>query len=446
MQGKWTAYQYWLLAAILIGCSIFSLVSLIHNPPSLNTGDADQWWNLARNIADGKGYTNCVPNYFPFCKPGDLTAAREPAPVFLFAIIIRFAHDSLWAGTSAMLVLHLATTVGLFFLTRRLTHSHLSESMSVALALIAAALWAMYIPVNDILHEISGELLATCSVVWATYLVYDLRPDGRNRRWAIAGALFALSALSRSSMLILGLVIVGTIFLQRWIERSNTGQRAKQLFAAPLACLAAMALLYAPWLARNSIAFNHLIAGSTLTGYNLFRQNNTLAQDTPPLFVGPEASQAVTALIARRTDLSGKESEAEMDVVYRSEALNIIRAHPTGYLLLSAARFIPLWFDYGVEQAYGNPYDWDEQLVAVENAIILLLMVIGWLAAKRIATPLVMGIVIYSMTYMLVIARMRYAVAIMPLVLVVAMIGAGYVVQCLSHFWHTMHPQKRLSS
>src|SRR5690349_20716739 len=72
---------------LVIGLLIAALMLASH-PPSLKSGETDSWWIIAENLAHGLGYSLCMPQYFPFCGPGNqLTATREPAPVLLFALV-----------------------------------------------------------------------------------------------------------------------------------------------------------------------------------------------------------------------------------------------------------------------------------------------------------------------------------------------------------------------
>jgi hypothetical protein len=114
-------------------------------------------------------------------------------------------------------------------------------------------------------------------------------------------------------------------------------------------------LLMAPWLIRNKIVLGRPILGSSLIGYNLYRMNYMIGTGDYFRHVGgAEGLAATQALLTRRTDLMGVENEAQMDLIYRDEAIAVIRTHPKQYLLLSAYRFLPLWFNWGYPEAYGR--------------------------------------------------------------------------------------------
>ena len=60
---------------------------LLTHPPGSLSGETPHWWPIVLNVASGKGYVGCFPEYFPSCRevPVWPTAAREPLPVLLFA-------------------------------------------------------------------------------------------------------------------------------------------------------------------------------------------------------------------------------------------------------------------------------------------------------------------------------------------------------------------------
>ncbi len=160
-----------------------------------------------------------------------------------------------------------------------------------------------------------------------------------------------------------------------------------------------------------------------LSGYNLYRHNHILADgDSPHYVYAQELKEAQVELLAPQSDLRGDENEADMDRVYQEEALKIIQAHPGRYLALSLNRFIPLWTNLGV--SYGIIPDAFWNLAAAENLALLLF---GTLAAirRRAARPrsllVLLGLVgLYMVNYMLVNARMRFIVPVMPYVIALA--------------------------
>lgn len=81
---------------LIIGLQVLSLVITNRLFPPRSGGDA-LIYQTAQAMAIGEGYSACKPEYFPFCEAGDLTAAREPLPVLLFAATLS-RRLSTWAA------------------------------------------------------------------------------------------------------------------------------------------------------------------------------------------------------------------------------------------------------------------------------------------------------------------------------------------------------------
>lgn len=184
----------------------------------------------------------------------------------------------------------------------------------------------------------------------------------------------------------------------------------------------AFVIVMAPWTVRNFNVFNAFIPGVTLSGYNLYRHNHILEDDGYLRYVySREMKAAQKQLLEDNVDyLRGDENEYEMDQFYRQEALEIILANPFRYLLLSLYRFIPLWTNYGVRYGYISDLTWN--ISGLVNLVFLTLAGFSVVRRRGIRppeiTPIVTLIFFYTLSYMLVNARMRFIIPLMPFVLV----------------------------
>ena len=198
--------------------------------------------------------------------------------------------------------------------------------------------------------------------------------------------------------------------------------------------LSALVMLFmAPWLIRNQLVFGRPVLGSSLIGYNLYRHNYMI--DTRDYFRhvgGKEALAATQALLSRRTDLIGVENEAQMDLVYRDEALAQIRAHPVRYALLSAYRFLPLWFNWGYPEAYGNEPGGTDYAIMLLQGTLLILVLFGLYRTLWQTWPLWGSILAVSLIYMAVDSRLLYLTPVMPLVISLSAGGAMRVLEKLA--------------
>jgi Dolichyl-phosphate-mannose-protein mannosyltransferase len=401
------------LVLIVLFALLVDGVWLWTHPPGFESGETFHWWPTITNVARGHGYSGCDREYFPFCgATNQTTAAREPVPVLLFAAVARLTGESLLAGGIVEIGLNLAIVVGIFLLAWCLA--------GPLVALAAALLWSLYLPALKLIPQVSGDLVATLGVVWGTYFLVRAQGSGRVIEWLAAGVCVGLAVLSRSAFL----VLAPALALPGLFGRSATGRsRWRGLAWFGGACLVTIA----PWVVRNAVVFERPVIGSTLSGYNLYRENYQLAlPDDLHYVAGREAARAIRELVARRPDLRGTENEAEMNAVYAGEAFRVIRTHPLRYIQLCAYRFPMLWFNWGYLEAYGSHARWEDHVVDVEQAVLLCLAVAGLARLGRPAWPLAAAIAALSLAYMLVNSQLRYIVPVMPLAMV---LGAAVLVR-----------------
>ncbi len=410
------AYPSRLLGLIMVLAVVFSLiVNRDRLPPVPSAGENDTWWAIALNLAHGEGYSLCLTRYFPFCGPSNqATAAREPLPVLLFAGIARLSGDSLWAAVAAELFVFLAVLLVVYVLTR--------EWAGPRAALLAASLWGGYIPAHELVSQVSGDLLAALLVAVGLLFVMRARQSRNARHWLIAGTSLGLAVMTRSGTLVIALVLIAGVLLESLRRRLDL----KETFAPALILSSLVILCMAPWLIRNEIVLGRPVLGSSLIGYNLFRHNYMIATGDYLYHVGgAEALAATQALLSRRTDLRGDENEAQMDLVYRAEALALIRAHPAQYAVLSAYRFLPLWFNWGYAEAYGREPTRMDYAIMVLQGVLLILVLLSFHRTLWRTWPLWGSILAVSFIYMVVDSRLLYLTPVMPLVI---SLSAGGVV------------------
>jgi hypothetical protein len=116
-----------------------------------------------------------------------------------------------------------------------------------------------------------------------------------------------------------------------------------------------------------------------------------------------------------------------MDKVYMREALKVIATHPVRYVQLVVYRFLPLWFDWKIEEAYGartTHLDYYEK--AFQGFLLITALITVWKTWKR-SWPLWVTIVIYCLAYMAVISLLRYLVGVTPIVMSLSATGFCYL-------------------
>jgi 4-amino-4-deoxy-L-arabinose transferase-like glycosyltransferase len=225
---------------------------------------------------------------------------------------------SAYAGILVQALLYLGTTLVIY--------ATLKEK-NRRVALLAALLWTISLPVITELNDDSGELAAAFFLSLGLFQLRKGWQASNQQNWLLAGVFMGLAALSRTVLLGVALGL-GIAFLIHGLWSFSPNKRERPSHA--LAFLLMVGLVFAPWLIRNSLAFGQPVLGSTLTGYNVFRMNSILANDNYyPHYVGAdEGFIAVQRLIAA-TPLIGLENEAQMQDLYMQAGLKTDVTHPT---------------------------------------------------------------------------------------------------------------------
>jgi 4-amino-4-deoxy-L-arabinose transferase-like glycosyltransferase len=408
------------LTLILVAAIALALdaVALMIDPPALGSGGTGNWWPLVLNVANGKGYTACYEEYFPFCAATTQeTAQREPLPVLLFAAIAVLTHESLWAASIFQIMLHIAILIGVFYIAAELTNKFV--------ALLAALIWAVYVPGVALVTSVVGDLLATLCLTGGLFLFMHAQQTRRSWAWVTAGLCFGLAALSRSVILAIAAVLAVTLIPRKQLTKTTLRQLLLKESRPVILFAVAFIVMLSPWVIRNYFVYKRLIIGTTLAGYNLYRHNAVIETENYLHYVGPDEARAeVKALMARRTDLHGTEDEAQMDLVYREEAIRIITADPFRYVTLSAYRFLQLWFDWSVRENYGDKLTVLDYLMLLQQGGLLILAVVGIRPMWRQGWPLAISSLVVILLHMAIASRLRFLVVGMPMIIILSAVGA----------------------
>src|SRR5689334_1909369 len=245
-------YPFRVVGALLVLGILLSIIVMSTHPPSLSSGETDSWWRIALNLAHGHGYSLCLTNYFPFCGPSDqVTAAREPVPVLLFAAVAWLGKDSLWLAEIVEAIIYLAIIVAIYFLTL--------EWSNPRSAVIASFLWTMYLPALELIPQVSGDLFTALCVTLAILFVLRARTTAKTRDWVIAGICLGLAVISRSATLVIAFVVIVGQIVEAW----HQGLNRKEILQPAIIIFDLILLMMAPWLIRNRLSLGRPLLGSS---------------------------------------------------------------------------------------------------------------------------------------------------------------------------------------
>ena len=92
--------HYLLVLGFLTACAILlDLAVIAVRPLDFNDGGNITWWKIIHSVENGKGFKACDESYVPNCMMTDqMTAMREPLPVFAYAVVSELTGDSSFAS------------------------------------------------------------------------------------------------------------------------------------------------------------------------------------------------------------------------------------------------------------------------------------------------------------------------------------------------------------
>ena len=410
--------RYLFVLGFLTVCAILlDLAVIAARPLDFKDGGNITWWKIIHSVENGKGYKACDESYVPNCMlTNQVTAMREPLTVFIYAVVSELTSDSSFALQLLQLVFDLLILWGVFVLGQELGGR--------ILGLIAAFVWTLYLPTLRVEAHLNGDLLAGVFVTLGLFMFTRAIKFGKTRDWIGFGLLFGLAVLSRSSTLLVALTLLGVYGLSWLFKKSFMLGGIKELLLASVA----LALTVSPWVIRNEIVFHQPIFGTTLIGYNLYRHNAIVVTDVLPHYVGSdEATREIKALVQRVPELRTPINEAQVDIIFRREALTLIGAHFNEYIELVLYRFIPLWFNIGVLDQYGKSMLFLDYLIVIQQAILLIAFVVALWKGDWLLRLLASAVPVFMLSYMAVDSQLRYMAPLMPVIIVITIVGIGKI-------------------
>jgi 4-amino-4-deoxy-L-arabinose transferase-like glycosyltransferase len=400
-----------LLASLLLVFAVDTFV-ISQRQLRLSDGISSTWWMIIQNVESGRGYKGCDVKYIPNCDLTDQTTAmREPVPVFFFALLGILTQNSTVAFQVSQLVFNLLICLFMYLLAQ--------EFGGPTLGLVVAFGWAIYIHAVHTVMHINGDLMAGFFVLAGVLAFTRALKKSTLWRWVRFGVLFGLAVLSRSSTLVIFLILAAGSTIHLW----RTGKLHDEWYK-PVLAFVLFGLVLSPWVIRNEMVFGRPIWSTTLVGYNLYRYNAIVTTEVPPHYVGPtEGYGEIQVMVADTPELRLPINEARVDEILQQKALHLILAHPDEYVELVLYRVFPLWFNIGILDQYGETPKIVDNLIVVQQAILLVAFLFALWKADWTLRLLAVGVFFFMLCYLAVDAQLRYMVTIMPVIIVISAAG-----------------------
>jgi 4-amino-4-deoxy-L-arabinose transferase-like glycosyltransferase len=387
-------------------------------PIDLEGGQTASWWAVITNVETGRGYKACADNYVPNCQHTNQdTAMREPIPVLLFALVGILSDNSVIAFQLVQILNFVGIMFGVFGLGRELS--------GIGAGLTAALLWTLYLPAVHLETMITGDLLATLFATFGYLKFIHAVRRGWWSDWLLFGSLFALAVLSRSATLIL-VGMLGVSYLVYILAPRRAANHIQiDWLRKAIASALVFALILSVWVIRNWLVFGSPIVGTTLPGYVFYRHNAIVAEDVPPHYVGPdEALELVRQLALKRPELIASDlPETEINKIFMDEAIKLVQEHPLSYARLYLYRFIPLWFNIGLREQYGEKMIVTDYVIIFQQAILLVLFLLGLRKRNTLLSLIIPSLVVSILIYLGIEGQLRYLIPISSEIIVVGSLG-----------------------
>ena len=398
----WRRPLVWLVALAVLGLGLrVGAVWYLHGLEQVRIGgrvmadpatqplfmDSLEYLRVAENLLNGDGLSVDKASQI----------GRMPGyPVFLAALEAAFGRSNLAVRLAQAAVGTLAVLLS-YVLAR--------ELFGTRAALAAAALTAVYPAfVAFTVLVLSETLFTVLLLAGAVGLAMAWRRGGLV--WpAAAGVGLALATLARGSLLpVAGLVAVGWVAARK--PRLGSLQGA-------VAMLAAFAIAMAPWVVRNwRVTGGHLVLTTLRTGPSLYEGLNPNADG------GPMMDQ-----INWDAGTAGM-TEWERDQHWRELALDYARQHPGRVAVLALVKLVRFWNVVPNLRSFRSPAICAG--LGLPYAAVMVLALVGLVRSWRradVALILLLPVVYHALVHMVFVGSLRYRVAVMPLVIVLAACG-----------------------
>ncbi len=379
-----------LLAAALL--RLGAVLALKVQPVS----DYASYQAMALNLLQGRGLVDDM---------GNLAFYNAGYPLLVLAPAFALSGGSLFAAQLANVLLGVLSVGLVHGLARQ-------AGAGAGARLLAAALWAVYLPSAVYGVYLAKENLMTplmLGLMWCT-LHAAQAPAARPRLFALAGLLIGLIALCGNA----GLALLAAAPVALLLAPMGWPQRGS---AAVLTLLVA-ALVVAPWMLRNQQRLGAPVL-NTNGGFNLYLGNNPAADG---MFVSIADTPRGPSWHALRA-----QGEVQAAEVLKQEALAWIRAHPQRFAELGARKLLAFWtppLHAGQGQASAAE-TLLRRLWLLQFVVLVAAALIGAVLYRhRGAGLLWLGLVSYSAVHMLFYVIYRYREPVMPLLAVLAALGA----------------------
>jgi 4-amino-4-deoxy-L-arabinose transferase-like glycosyltransferase len=350
---------------------------------------------MARNFLDGRGIVD---------PRGNRAMYNVGYPLFVIAPLLAVFGPDLLSVQIGNAVLGTVSVFLCYAIAREL-------GIGQAGRLIAALLWALYIPSWTYAEYLAKENLMTPLMLGIVWCALRLAKRTSVSIAVGCGVLFGLLALTGNAGLILAPVAVIALL----IAHSDLGFKLIAFSTA----LAVASAVVAPWMVRNAKILGAPVL-NTNSGFNLYLGNNPLA--TGYFMSISDTPRGLTWEAMR------KKGEVHASQTLKDEAIDWIREHPFRFIRLAFRKAVLFWTPPSHKgQGQGSTMETFMRGIWLIQFLLVFAAAIGSIFTQagrtRHAVILWLAIAGYTAIHMLFYVIYRYREPIMPLVCVLAAVS-----------------------
>ena len=393
-----------ILLILALAARVALLIFVTRNPTPFDFPDSHRYVQVARNIAAGLGPIDS----------SDVRSGTDPVYPAILSIGIQLGIEStdaiLMFGRAVNCLCGMALVAVVAFLGRRI--------FSARVGLFAAA-WIAIDPVVLFFNGLAlTELPYMLLLTGAIHLVLIFQDTHRLRHALAAGALFGLSALTRSSGLFLPAFVAIWMVVDR--SRSNRDVRAarpathaiRQRGLGAALMLAMMLLVLTPTILRNYGLFGSFVPVRTGSGASLLEA------------LGPHADGGPGMQRITYPPVPEGSNEFERDRLYRDAALDWAATHPVETLRLAMRKLARTWSITMNADAYQSGFY--AAVCWLTVAPVFVLAVAGAWRLRRqgmlLAVLLFPG-AYFTLVHVVFVGSIRYRLPALPFIFLLAAFG-----------------------
>jgi 4-amino-4-deoxy-L-arabinose transferase-like glycosyltransferase len=298
----------WLLSIVLAGLAlrIASVIALDFRPES----DYLAYQTMALNLLNGSGIIDFMGNRAMF---------NVGYPLFVLAPVFAVFGNCPLAAQLVNAALGAVCVAACYAVAREAGANRLGR-------LLAAALWAFYLPSWVYAEYLAKENLMTPLMLGVIWCALQLVKWTSIRVAVACGVLFGLLALTGNA----GLVLIPVVMVALLLAPST----ARSKFAAFLVASLAALVVAGPWMIRNADVLGAPVL-NTNGGFNFYVGNNPAATG---YFVSISDTPRGKSWEALR-----KEGELHASETLRHDAIAWIREHPREFVSLALHKTALFW-------------------------------------------------------------------------------------------------------